>query len=238
MKTLIVFLTVVLCVFSIASAQIPRLLTQQGFVADSTGAPLNGIFPMTFRIYTDTTAGTLMLTSFYPGIAISAGAYSVVIDVSTIEFTAQYWLETEVNSQILSPRTRLTSAPYSLNSLSLLGPNSAATGTNAIAGGSYNNARGANSVVVGGGGSVVDSNSALGNYNFIGGGRDNLTNTSTTAVVGGQGNQATNNFAAVVGGSTNTASGQRAFVGGGNNNTASGEEAAVAGGDDNIASGN
>jgi hypothetical protein len=43
--------------------------------------------------------------------------FNVNLDVSSISFTIQYWLETNINGQTLAPRSRLTSAPYSLYSL-------------------------------------------------------------------------------------------------------------------------
>ncbi|MBI3194372.1 MAG: hypothetical protein HYZ34_07915, partial [Ignavibacteriae bacterium] len=237
MKHLFIFAFLLFLILSAMQAQLPTKLNQQGFLTDTMGVPLNGIFNMTFNLYTDTTAGTLMFTQTIPGVPVNKGAYSVNLDVSTVSFNQQLWMETQVGASTLTPRIRLTDAPYAMNSLFLLGPNSEATGSNSIAGGKYNRARGANSVVVGGGGSIVDSNSALGNYNFIGGGRDNLTNLSTSTIAGGQGNIATGNFSTVGGGWTNTASGTESFVGGGQNNIASGDNSAATGGYNNEASG-
>ena len=42
------------------------------------------------------------------------GIFNINLDVSSITFGGQYWLETEIAGEVLSPRTRLTSAPYSL----------------------------------------------------------------------------------------------------------------------------
>jgi hypothetical protein len=50
-------------------------------------------------------------------VTLTKGVFSVNLDVSSISFTSQFWLETSINGQTLAPRTRLTSAPYSLYSL-------------------------------------------------------------------------------------------------------------------------
>jgi hypothetical protein len=93
---------------------VPQLMSHQGYVADSVGNPLNGNYAMTFRMYDDSTAGSLVLTQSFPSVFLVKGIFNVNLDVSTVIFASQYWLETEVNGQTLAPRTRLTSAPYSL----------------------------------------------------------------------------------------------------------------------------
>jgi hypothetical protein len=95
-------------------AGVPQLMSHQGYVADNTGTGITGTLPMTFRMYDDSTAGSLLLTQSFPSVALTKGVFNVNIDVSTLSFSSQYWLETEVNSQTLAPRARLTSAPYSL----------------------------------------------------------------------------------------------------------------------------
>jgi len=107
--------TLVLCLPCMG--QIPQLMSHQGFVADSTGTGITGTLPMTFRLFNDSTGGSAILTQSFPSVTLTKGVFSVNIDVSTLSFTGQYWLESEVNSQTLAPRTRLTSAPYSLRAL-------------------------------------------------------------------------------------------------------------------------
>ncbi|MBI5217067.1 MAG: hypothetical protein HY960_15030 [Ignavibacteriae bacterium] len=238
MKQLFIFTFLLFLSLSAVQAQLPTKLNQQGFLTDTAGVPLNGIFNMTFNLYTDTTAGTLMFTQTIPGVPVNKGAYSVNLDVSTVSFNQQLWMETQVGSSTLAPRIRLTDAPYAMNSLFLLGPNSEATGTASIAGGSNNRARGAFSVISGGGGATAgDSNSTTGSFATIGGGKGNEASGSSV-VGGGQYNDATGNSSTIAGGYMNVASGAQSTIGGGWTNTASGVQATVAGGDGNTASGN
>ncbi|TAK37440.1 MAG: hypothetical protein EPO30_10760, partial [Lysobacteraceae bacterium] len=237
---------------TLALAQVPQILTHQGYLADSAGQGVTATMPMAVRLYADSTGGTALLELTFSGVQVSEGAYSVALDVSTLLFNKQFWLETEVNSETLSPRTRLTSVPYALTALSLQGPSSEATGIGAIAGGTNNKARGDYSVVSGGGGALPsDSNSASGNYSTINGGRNNeiverygtisggIENLSTGIVAtigGGYRNQANEDYATIGGGGYNEAAGIAATISGGYRNEASGYVATIGGGIDNIAS--
>ena len=148
----------------------------------------------------------------------------------------------------------------------LIGPGNASTGASAsvlgesnyvngdwasIMGGRHNMAHGLYSVVCGGGGETAyDSNSAVGNYAFIGsghrnvvsgecgvigGGQRNIASQEHALVGGGYFNQATDQGAAILGGSTNRANGVYSCIGGGMVNHANGSKSVVAGGEDNTA---
>jgi hypothetical protein len=107
-----------------------------------------------------------------------------------------------------------------------------------VGGGRYNRARGAYSVVAGGGGlEAVDSNSVLGDYSSIGGGRRNAISGSEATIGGGNNNRANGDEATVGGGEDNQASAANATVGGGSDNVASGIESTISGGSHNVAYG-
>jgi hypothetical protein len=175
------------------------------------------------------------------------GTFNVILGSAsalTPPFNKKYFLEVSAtagpgisSTQTFSPRSELTSTPYSLQSLSLLGPGSLATGIAGIAGGSNNRARGSYSVVTGGGGpAATDSNSAIGDYSTISGGNANLAGGSLSTVSGGGVNVAAGTFSTVAGGNDNRA-GDLATIGGGTINRAGGQSATVSGGQLNIASG-
>jgi len=113
------------------------------------------------------------------------------------------------------------------------------TGMQAFVAGSNNRARGLYATVAGGGGaSVSDSNSALGDWSTVGGGYQNAASGFFAATVGGGGfNTASLVGATISGGIINTANSDYATVGGGTANIASGTYATVGGGNANIASG-
>jgi hypothetical protein len=134
------------------------------------------------------------------------------------------------------------------------GGSNEASGLNATVGGGNNNrARGLYSVVSGGGGAnATDSNSAMGDYSTVGGGRansvaaiagtvsggsENIASAVISTVGGGYSNEAVAHGATVAGGDNNTASGNRSTVSGGLGNIANGDFAAVGGGYQNVASG-
>ena len=91
-------------------------------------------------------------------------------------------------------------------------------------------ARGKYSVISGGGGyHPADSNSALGDHSFIGGGKQNRANGPWSAVVGGAINSTANQYDFIGGGTRNVASGGITSILGGKYNSATGW-CAVAGG--------
>ncbi|MBI3193373.1 MAG: tail fiber domain-containing protein [Ignavibacteriae bacterium] len=215
------------------------MITHQGYLADSAGQGVNATLPMTFRFFADSTGGTALLTQTFSNVQVVKGAFTVVLDVSTLSFSSQRWIETEVNGETIAPRTKLTSVPYALQAMSLVGPGSLATGTDAIAGGTNNRARGNYSVVGGGGGgNVSDSNSAIGDYSTVGGGIYNSAVGTYGTVSGGKGNKADEFWATVGGGEGNIANGSDATISGGYTNIASGGYSTVGGGEFNTASAN
>lgn len=121
------------------------------------------------------------------------------------------------------------------------GFNTASGAKAVVSGGSQNRAYGAYSVVAGGGGaSVVDSNSASGDYSTIGGGRTQYTTGDYSTIGGGAFNKARGDYAVVSGGGgsggavdSNSAHGFASVIGGGRRNFADGAVATIAGGHDN-----
>ena len=111
-------------------------------------------------------------------------------------------------------------------------PASTATGGDAFAVGTNNEASGDYATVGGG-----KSNTASSDYATVGGGKSNTASGSDTTVGGGYSNTASGHRATVGGGNSNTASGQNATVGGGYSNTADGEDSAILGGTTNDTNG-
>ncbi len=267
MKHFFVLLAVLVLALSLVGySQVPNKISYQGLLTTSGGTPVtDGSYDLKFEIHNLPSGGTLRHSETQTAVSVQRGTFNVILGTSTpltLAFNESLYVEVTAVSGpagpsyplIFSPRSELTSAPYALQSVSLLGPNSIATGTAANAGGSNNRARGAYSVVSGGGGAnAADSNSVLGAYSTVGGGSQNTASAdqatvgggiSNSAIAvaatvgGGSGNNATGIAATVSGGFVNTASVSRATVGGGENNTASNTYATVGGGFSNTASGN
>ena len=99
-------------------AAVPKVLNYQGKLLDSDGVGLNDTLNITFKLYTAETGGDPIWTETIDNVEISKGLFSVELGTSdgfdTLSFAQPYWLEIEVAGETLTPRERLTSAPYAL----------------------------------------------------------------------------------------------------------------------------
>jgi len=96
----------------------PRLLNYQGYLTDTLGNPItNPSLSITFRIYDAVTAGNQKWFETQ-SVAADRGIFSVLLGLLTpipdSVFTngPDRWLQLTVGAQILTPRTRIVSAPY------------------------------------------------------------------------------------------------------------------------------
>lgn len=117
MKTSLLGAVLLLLMAYEAGAQIPRIISHQGFLTNkNTGQPASGTYQIRFRIYTDSTGSTQLWTQLFPSVTVSKGVYNVNLAVASLSFNSSCFLQTEVNGEVLTPRTRLTSAPYAIRS--------------------------------------------------------------------------------------------------------------------------
>jgi hypothetical protein len=104
----------------------PRVFGFQGRLTDSAGNPVTGTKNMTFRLWTDPSAGTNVFTETQTNVPVSNGLFNVFIGNSTVVgdygrsgidpevFARPLWVEVEVGGETLLPRTRLGAAPTSM----------------------------------------------------------------------------------------------------------------------------
>jgi hypothetical protein len=102
------------------AAQVPHMVTYQGFLADSEGnAVADGGYALTFGIYTVESGGQILWTETHASVPVVGGLFKVTLGSETaltLGFDVPYWLEVKVGSEpAQSPRIRLTSVPYSLS---------------------------------------------------------------------------------------------------------------------------
>ena len=105
--------------FSGVFAQVPDIISYQGILKNTDGSLVSdGTYSITFKIYESET-GSTEIWSEIQSVSISDGLVNVNLgDVAAlnISFDTQYWLGiTIAGGTELSPRTKLTSVPYSLN---------------------------------------------------------------------------------------------------------------------------
>lgn len=105
---------VILMMMSMAvKAQIPQLITYQGYL-QSGGQPVNATVPITVRLFTQSSGGAAAWSQSFPSVTVAGGVYTLLLDVTGLDFTIPYWLETEINGSISPTRAAMTSSPYSL----------------------------------------------------------------------------------------------------------------------------
>ncbi len=106
------FLIVLTIEASGALAAIPHQINYQGQLTDAPGAPLTGTYDFIFRIYDDPLEGTLLWTETHLDVYVSEGYFDVILGSETqidLDFDETYYLEIEVDTEILDPRQKMTS---------------------------------------------------------------------------------------------------------------------------------
>ncbi len=111
-------ITAVLLYANTAYAQVPHLVRYQGFLKDSQGAPLDGPYTLTFRLYAAETGGTPVWTE-PQSVSMSGGNFSVllgsVISLDSMDWSQPRWLSIQVESSAeLSPRQQIASVPLAI----------------------------------------------------------------------------------------------------------------------------
>src|SRR5512137_2574431 len=97
----------------------PLTVNYQGSLSDAGGNPLpDGNYSMVFRIYDALAGGRMLWGESYIALPVTNGRFSVALGSLIVMDDDIYngddrFLEIQVDAQILSPRTRLNSTPYS-----------------------------------------------------------------------------------------------------------------------------
>ncbi|HRY30048.1 MAG TPA: hypothetical protein P5079_08455, partial [Elusimicrobiota bacterium] len=108
-----------------AWADAPGVLNYQGKLTNQDGSPITATPTMEFRIYDASTGGTLLYTYGSLTVPVDNGVFNVQIGSNTavsggaipktvFQGGTDRWLEIVVAGETLSPRERLTAAPYAL----------------------------------------------------------------------------------------------------------------------------
>lgn len=108
-------------------------LSFQGILKRANGTAVeDGEYSITFKLYESESGGNPIWTETQPNVEVTSGIYSVILGTITpidAGFNVPYWLGVTVGSTELTPRFRLTSAPYAL---SLLGESNTFPSTGAV----------------------------------------------------------------------------------------------------------
>jgi hypothetical protein len=88
-------------------------MTYQGILKDGDGNPIpNESKEVIFRVYDDATAGELEWDETIQITTDDGGYFTATLNNLEIPFDEDYWLELEVDSEILSPRQKLNMVAY------------------------------------------------------------------------------------------------------------------------------
>ena len=109
----------------------PDAMNYQGVLRDSSGQPLDGTYGMVFRFFGADTGGDEVLVDTHGAVTVSGGLFNVALGSGSVtdgagpgtyttlsRVLADYpdpYLEVEVGGETLSPRIRIISAGYALN---------------------------------------------------------------------------------------------------------------------------
>lgn len=104
---------------SAAMAQIPQLISYQGFLTDNDKAIADGDYSITVKIFDAATAGNELWTETLTVSTIN-GLFSTSLGAVTpfnLPFDQAYFLSTTFDGTELLPRTAMTASPYAFNSI-------------------------------------------------------------------------------------------------------------------------
>ncbi|MBU1729541.1 MAG: hypothetical protein KKH64_06240, partial [Candidatus Margulisbacteria bacterium] len=127
---LVLLVSFMLIMGGVIYGAIPKLLSYQGKLTDSSGSPASGTKTMVFKIYTSATGGTALWTETQSVDVATDGIYNVTLGSTTainLDFTDNYYLGVTVGTDSeMTPRKQITSAPYAFNADTVDGQDSSA----------------------------------------------------------------------------------------------------------------
>src|SRR5437762_1447523 len=105
----------VLVPFGMADADVPRVISYQGRLTNSTGQPLAGPTNLLIKLYDAPAGGNVLFTETQSGVALTNGVFAVAIGSQTSGgvpdsalAATQVWLGLSVNGAAeLTPRTQI-----------------------------------------------------------------------------------------------------------------------------------
>lgn len=124
LKNLFTYLVLLVLFLESVSGIIPQRINYQGRLADAGGNPLNGNYKFVFKIFDAETIGTGLWTETQDSVNITNGVFNIqlgsltAISTEIFDSSPDRWLEISVgpaggSEQVLSPRIKFISQPYS-----------------------------------------------------------------------------------------------------------------------------
>lgn len=118
----LVLVTLLLSAPLARAAFVPATLSYQGSLYNTDGSPFNGVKNITFKLYTDSTAGTAFWTEVQTSVNITNGRFATVLGNSTQplnpgSFTTDIYLGIQVDGEAteMTPRQKMTSVAFAFS---------------------------------------------------------------------------------------------------------------------------
>ena len=96
---------------TLASPLVAQPFTYQGYLRQN-GQPVNGTVSLTFRLYNALTGGNQIGSAITQNVTVQNGLFTVALDFGNVWTGGNRYLEIQVGSTTLSPRVKITPAPY------------------------------------------------------------------------------------------------------------------------------
>ncbi len=105
----------------------PSIVGYQGRLTDASDVPLTGTYSVTFRLYDAPTGGTMIWQETHSAVNVQNGLFTAVLGQGTTpvplnetHFTqSNRWLAISIGAVEVSPRTQMTSVPFSTRVLTV-----------------------------------------------------------------------------------------------------------------------
>ena len=118
MKKAIFLLGVLMFILSLHAHAIPQQINFQGRLVSSDATPITTNVSVTFDLYDAVTSGNKISTETISVTPNSNGAFSVLLGFNPSTFDeSDRWIEVQVQSETLSPRSRIVSVPYAYRAI-------------------------------------------------------------------------------------------------------------------------
>lgn len=114
MKKIMIFVLLG-CAAYIGYAEVPDQVSYEGRLLNADGSAVNGAVPIAVCVYTAQSGGELVYTQHIGSVTVADGLYSFSWGATSLMpalTNDQCWLETHINGETMSPRTRLLAVPY------------------------------------------------------------------------------------------------------------------------------
>jgi hypothetical protein len=112
-KALILIVMILVSTFAYSQ---PSTISYQGVLTDNTGGLLTGEQDLIFQVYNASTGGDLLATDVHNGVSISKGLFNVELNIASVDFSQEIWLEISVGGTTLTPRVKFNASGYALSS--------------------------------------------------------------------------------------------------------------------------